>query len=99
MSVDDVTTMDRPNQEHHQPASGRRRRLVVAAAAAAAVSACAPSPAPATPTTSTATTTGSPVPSATGPVITAFQIIDDVSCTGAQASVPVSWATRDARSV
>jgi hypothetical protein len=32
-------------------------------------------------------------------VITAFQIIDDVTCSGAQASVPMSWATRDAQSV
>jgi hypothetical protein len=32
-------------------------------------------------------------------VITAFQVIDDVSCSGSQASVPVSWLTRDAQSV
>jgi hypothetical protein len=40
-----------------------------------------------------------PPPPASGPVITAFQIIDDVTCSGAQASVPMSWATRDAQSV
>jgi hypothetical protein len=34
-----------------------------------------------------------------GPVITAFQVIDDISCSGAQASVPVSWATRDTQKV
>src|SRR5690348_14915094 len=65
--------------------------------------ACAPST-PATTPTATAsavatptTTTTTPVSNA--PVITAFQIIDDVDCSGAQASVPVSWATRNAQTV
>src|SRR6476660_3970759 len=58
------------------------------------LSACGrPSPAPALPgPTTSAVATG-------GPVITAFQIIDDFSCSGAQASVPASWATRDAQKV
>jgi hypothetical protein len=67
------------------------------------LSACAPSPTPASPgaTTTASATSGSPspVPSSSGPVILAFQIIDDVSCSGSQASVPVSWLTRDAQSV
>ncbi len=60
-------------------------------------------PAPSTTTsaaaTSTVTTTSTPTPTSNGPVITAFQIIDDVTCSGAQASVPVSWATRNAQTV
>jgi hypothetical protein len=32
-------------------------------------------------------------------VITAFQVIDDVNCSGAQASVPMSWSTRHAQTV
>lgn len=32
-------------------------------------------------------------------MITSFEVIDDVTCSGGQASVPVSWSTRDARSV
>ena len=42
-------------------------------------------------------TLATPAPS--GPVITAFQVIDEISCTGAQASVPMSWATRNAQEV
>jgi hypothetical protein len=66
--------------------------------------ACAPStPAAPAATTSVVTTTITATPSSTpassGPVITAFQIIDDVDCSGAQASVPASWATRDVQTV
>src|SRR4051794_8278386 len=50
-------------------------------------------------TPGTAPPTPSASPSASGPVITAFQVIDDISCTGAQASVPISWATRNAQEV
>ncbi len=67
--------------------------------------ACAPST-PATPTattsavaTSTTTTTTTAVPVSNAPVITAFQIIYDVDCSGAEASVPVSWATRNVQTV
>jgi hypothetical protein len=62
------------------------------------LSACAqpPPPAPASPAPPTS---ASPSPSSGGPVITAFQVIDDISCSGAQASVPMSWATRDAQKV
>ena len=67
------------------------------------LSACAPSTTPAgTGTTTSPGTTSSSrtsVPSSSGPVITAFQIIDDVSCSGSEASVPVSWLTRDAQTV
>jgi hypothetical protein len=35
----------------------------------------------------------------TSPVITAFTLIDDVTCTGAQASVPASWTTQGTQSV
>jgi hypothetical protein len=62
------------------------------------LSACAqpPPPAPANPVA----TTPAPPPSSSGrPVITAFQVIDDISCSGAQASVPMSWATRDVQKV
>jgi hypothetical protein len=65
--------------------------------------ACAPST-PATPTATTSavatsTTTTTTTPTSNGPVITAFQIIDDVDCSGAQASVPLSWATRNVQTV
>jgi len=40
-----------------------------------------------------------PPPPVGGPVITAFQVIDDITCSGAQASVPTSWATRNAQTV
>jgi hypothetical protein len=55
-----------------------------------------PSPAPANPG---GAASASPSPASSGPLITAFQIIDEISCSGAQASVPVSWATRDAQKV
>jgi hypothetical protein len=80
-----------------------RLRLVAVVAGLAGLTglgACAPST-PATPTATTSavatsiTTTTTP----NGPVITAFQIIDDVDCSGAQASVPVSWATRNVQTV
>jgi hypothetical protein len=84
-----------------------RPRLLTIIASIAAVTglvACAPST-PTTPTattsavaTSTVTATTTP-PAANLPVITAFQIIDDVDCSGAQASVPVSWATRNVQTV
>ena len=48
-------------------------------------------------TSAGATGSRSARPSSEGPVITAFQIIDDVSCSGSQASVPMSWSTRDAQ--
>jgi hypothetical protein len=38
-------------------------------------------------------------PLSRGTVITAFHVIGDVSCSGAQASVPMSWSTRDAQTV
>src|SRR5689334_9988669 len=65
------------------------------------LAACAPAapPAPPAAATTSAAPTSSSAPVATGPAILAFQIIDDVSCSGAQASVPVSWLTRDARTV
>jgi len=50
-------------------------------------------------TSAGATGSRSARPSSEGPVITAFQIIDDVSCSGSQASVPMSWSTRDAQTV
>lgn len=77
------------------------RRLLVAGAAVATLSACAPS-VPATPaasTTAAATTTSTAAPSANGPFITSFQIIDDVNCTGSPTDVPVSWSTRNAQTV
>ena len=80
-------------------AGGRLRLLLLAAAAAAALSACAPAPTPAAPTSPSATPTGGAVPAGNGPVITSFQIIDDVSCSGSPVSVPVSWSTRDAQTV
>src|SRR5690349_24411044 len=52
---------------------------------------------PAAPPLAPATTTAAPATA--GPVITAFQVIDEVSCTGVQASVPASWATRNAQEV
>jgi hypothetical protein len=83
-----------------------RLRLVAVVAGLAGLTglgACAPST-PATPTattsavaTSITTTTTTTTPN--GPVITAFQIIDDVDCSGAEASVPVSWATRNVQTV
>ena len=67
------------------------------------LSACATSaPAPAEPvaTTSAGPTGARPAdPSSGGMVITAFHVIGDVSCSGAQASVPMSWSTRDAQTV
>jgi hypothetical protein len=57
----------------------------------------APTGAPTTSATSTATPT-SAAP-AGGPVITSFQLIDDVTCSGSEASVPVSWGTRGAQTV
>ncbi len=48
-------------------------------------------------------TSGGPTPTgqpaAPGPVITAFHIINDVTCTGAQTAVPASWVTRLTTSV
>jgi len=38
-------------------------------------------------------------PPVSGPVITAFTLIDDVTCSGAQASVPASWTTQNAQAV
>jgi hypothetical protein len=83
-----------------------RLRLVAAMAGLAGLTglvACAPST-PATPTATTSavattTTTTTTTPISNAPVITAFQIIDDVDCSGAQASVPVSWATRNVQTV
>jgi hypothetical protein len=66
------------------------------------LSACAepPSPAPAdSGATTSATGSPSPSPSSGGPLVTAFQVIDEISCSGAQASVPMSWATRDTQKV
>src|SRR3954471_18095918 len=63
---------------------------VLAGCGQPAAPALAPGTAPPTPSAS---------PSVSGPVITAFQVIDDISCSGAQASVPVSWATRDTQKV
>jgi hypothetical protein len=62
------------------------------------LAACGQPAAPAL-TPGTAPPTPSASPSAAGPVITAFQVIDEISCTGAQASVPISWATRNAQEV
>ena len=87
-----------------------RSRLIAVIAGLIGLSglvACAPSTPPAPPATTSAaaastvttTTTSTPTPTSNGPVITAFQIIDDVTCSGAQASVPVSWATRNAQTV
>ena len=70
-------------------------RLVCALVTLLAVLAACGQSTPAGPGTPTST----PAPSGSGPVITAFQIIDDVNCTGAQALVPISWATRDAQKV
>jgi hypothetical protein len=84
-----------------------RLRLVAVMAGLAGLTglvACAPST-PATPTATTSavatstTTTTTTAPTSNAPVITAFQIIDDVDCSGAQASVPVSWATRNVQTV
>ena len=65
--------------------------------------ACASSaPAPTEPVATTAAgPTGARLaePSSGGTVITAFHVIGDVSCSGAQASVPMSWSTRDAQTV
>jgi hypothetical protein len=66
------------------------------------LSACATSaPAPAEPLATSAGPTGArpAEPSSGGTVITAFHVIGDVSCSGAQASVPMSWSTRDAQTV
>ena len=66
------------------------------------LSACAqpPPPAPANPAAATSTTgTPPPAPSSGGPIITAFHVIDDISCSGAQASVPVAWSTHDTQEV
>ena len=38
-------------------------------------------------------------PPVSGPVITSFTLIDDVTCSGAQASVPASWTTQNAQTV
>jgi hypothetical protein len=88
-----------------------RSRLIAVIAGLASLSglvACAPSTPPtpstttsaaATSTVTTTTSTPTPTPTSNGPVITAFQIIDDITCAGAQASVPVSWATRNAQTV
>ena len=99
-SAFDVTTTPPP-----AGSPGRLQPFVWAGAAAVilaailVVASCLPNPTPTTPTTTPATPTGSALPAGNGPVITAFQVIDDVSCSGTQASVPVSWATRDAQSV
>lgn len=85
--------------------TSRRTGLLLAGAAVAAVAAiavvasCLPSPPPAAPTAPSTTTSARPVPVANGPVITSFQIIDDISCTGSTVPVPVSWATRNAQTV
>jgi hypothetical protein len=44
-------------------------------------------------------TSNTPPPPVSGPVITSFTLIDDVTCSGAQASVPASWTTRGAQTV
>ena len=66
--------------------------FVVAGLAVVTVLAACGQPAPAAlpdpaPTTSASPTTG-------GPVITAFQVIDEINCSGAQASVPTRMAVR-----
>ena len=65
--------------------------VVAGLAIATVLAACGrPSPAPAEPGPTTAAAADG------GPVITAFQVIDDIV---APASVPVSWATRDTQKV
>src|SRR4051794_22208797 len=54
---------------------------------------------PAAPPLTPATASPSTSAASSGPVITAFQVIDEINCTGAQASVPISWATRNAQEV
>jgi hypothetical protein len=44
-------------------------------------------------------TSNTPPPPVSGPVITSFTLIDDVTCSGAQASVPASWTTQGAQAV
>jgi hypothetical protein len=69
--------------------------FVVAGLAVVTVLAACGRPSPALPDPAPTTSAAA----AGGPVITAFQVIDDISCSGAQASVPVSWATRDTQKV
>jgi hypothetical protein len=58
----------------------------------------APPPPPASPTTVTVTT--APGSSSAGePVVSAFSVIPDLTCSGTTASVPMAWSTRDAQSV
>ena len=45
------------------------------------------------------TSNSPPPPPVTGPVITAFQVIDDISCSDSQVPVPMSWTTRNAQTV
>jgi hypothetical protein len=66
------------------------------------LAACASGPPPAEPTQQPSTpappgpTAG---PAVRGPIITAFHVISEITCTGAQAAVPAAWATRGAQAV
>jgi hypothetical protein len=71
-----------------------RRMLGILTLALLAAAACGQ---PQSGTPSGATPTGQPA--ASGPVITAFHIINDVTCTGAQTEVPASWVTTLTKSV
>lgn len=94
---------DRPTLPASRPRvpPGRTRLLLLAVAALVTVSACASTTSSTTASTASATTTAAAgtTPSGTGPVITSFQVIDDVTCSGSTVSVPVSWATRNAQTV
>ena len=55
--------------------------------------------APASLSRSVNTSTTPPPPPAGAPVVTSFQVIDDVTCSGSTVSVPASWATQNAQTV
>ena len=85
----------------------RLRRLpspgvVLTAAGLVMLAACTSGPPPAEPTQQPNTpapagpTAG---PAVRGPIITAFHVISEITCTGAQAAVPAAWATRGAQAV
>jgi hypothetical protein len=68
---------------------------VVLAACTSGPPAAQPTPQPGTPAPA-GPTAG---PAVRGPVITAFHVISEITCTGATAAVPAAWATRGAQTV
>lgn len=88
---------------------GVRRRAVVLVAAAAALMSCSNQPvtpsavdAPAAGPTASGSPTSAAGPTTTpggGPVITAFHVIGELTCSGPSAAAPASWTTLGAQTV